>query len=229
MTKVITKIADIFTFVLLTGALLVNILKFSEYFLGGSKKWFAVAALAAAVFAFYALGGSSVTSMELVSKCPLRRLDIGMIYQGRTPRKIAKIWQEAIQAADAAADRDADPAKPCPLTQTQMGIYAECARHPGEAIYNNPVLLRFPADTDAGRLQHAVETAVKAHPGLFAQIIPDESGLPAMVYRPDWAEEALCEITDSTEAAFTARKSALAAPFNILEDRLFRMGALQHP
>ena len=172
---------------------------------------------------FYALGGSSVTSMELVSKCPLRRLDIGMIYQGRTPRKIAKIWQEAIQAADAAADRDADPAKPCPLTQTQMGIYAECARHPGEAIYNNPVLLRFPADTDACRLQHAVKTAVKAHPGLFAQIIPDESGLPAMVYRPDWAEEALCEITDSTEAAFTARKSALAAPFNILEDRLFRM------
>ena len=172
---------------------------------------------------FYALGGSSVTSMELVSKCPLRRLDIGMIYQGRTPRKIAKIWQEAMQAADAAADRDADPAKPCPLTQTQMGIYAECARHPGEAIYNNPVLLRFPADTDAGRLQHAVETAVKAHPGLFAQIIPDESGLPAMVYRPDWAEGTVCEITDSTEAAFTARKSALAAPFNILEDRLFRM------
>ena len=134
---------------------------------------------------FYALGGSSVTSMELVSRCPLRRLDIGMIYQGRTPRKIAKIWQEAIQAADAAADRDADPEKPCPLTQTQMGIYAECARHPGEAIYNNPVLLRFPADTDACRLQHAVETVVKAHPGLFAQIIPDESGLPAMVYRPD--------------------------------------------
>ena len=44
-----------------------------------------------------------------------------------------------------------------------------------------------------------------------------------MVYRPDWAEGTVCEITDSTEAAFTARKSALAAPFNILEGRLFRM------
>lgn len=66
MTKVITKIADIFTFVLLTGALLVNILKFSEYFLGGSKKWFAVAALAAAVFAFYALGGSIFAAIKKV-------------------------------------------------------------------------------------------------------------------------------------------------------------------
>ncbi|MER2054842.1 MAG: AMP-binding protein, partial [Clostridia bacterium] len=172
---------------------------------------------------FYTLGGSSVTSIELVAHCPLRRLNIGMIYLGRTPRKIAKIWQEAVQASDAAVLREADPAKPAPLTQTQLGIYAECVRHPGEAVYNNPLLLRFPADTDAGRLQHAVETAVKAHPGLFAQIVSDESGIPAMVYRSDWTEGTLCEMTDTTEASFAERKRALAAPFNIHEDRLFRL------
>ena len=172
---------------------------------------------------FYALGGSSVTSIKLVSLCPLRRLDIGMIFQGRTPRKIAKIYQETIQALDAVNFREVDPEKPCPLTQTQLGIYAECARHQGEAIYNNPLLWRFPADMDTDRLKNAVETAVKAHPGLFAKIVLDESGLPAMIYRPDWAEGTLCEITDSTEASFALRKPNLVEPFNIYEDRLFRM------
>ena len=58
MAKIVIKITDVFTFILLTGVLFVNMVKFSGYLLGNGKKWIGVAVLAVGVGVFYFIGGS---------------------------------------------------------------------------------------------------------------------------------------------------------------------------
>ena len=58
MAKIVIKITDVFTFILLTGVLFVNMVKFSGYLLGDGKKWIGVAVLAVGVGVFYFIGGS---------------------------------------------------------------------------------------------------------------------------------------------------------------------------
>ena len=96
---------------------------------------------------FYELGGSSVASMKLIASCPLEGLDIGMIFMGRTAQKIAALYLETRMSAASESLILDDPQRKYPLTQTQLGIYLECERREGEAVYNNPYLTRFPADT----------------------------------------------------------------------------------
>lgn len=76
--------------------------------------------------------------------------------------------------------------------------------HEGEAVYNNPLLFKLPKDVDADRVAEAVEQTMRAHPGLFAAIVTDENGQPAMQYQPDYAAQTICE----REARFTASGSS---------------------
>ena len=52
---------------------------------------------------FYALGGSSVTSMEVVGTCGLAGLSINQIFRGRTPKRIAEYYLEALSKAKTVA------------------------------------------------------------------------------------------------------------------------------
>ena len=83
MAKFITKAADIFTFVLLTGVLFVNMVKFSGYFLGESKKWIAVAALAVAIAVFCMIGGSIFNALKrlfsFVKKLSVRQMGVILV------------------------------------------------------------------------------------------------------------------------------------------------------
>ena len=172
---------------------------------------------------FYELGGSSVSSMKLIASCPLEGLDIGMIFAGRTPQKIASLYLETRMSAASESLILDDPQRKFPLTQTQLGIYLECERREGEAVYNNPYLSRFPADTPPEKLRNAAEAAVKAHPGLFARIVTGDDGMPAMIYCPELSDTLLCNITKTTEERFALQKETLVKPFNIKADRLFRL------
>ena len=172
---------------------------------------------------FYELGGSSVSSMKLIVSCPLEGLDIGMIFMGRTAQKIAALYLETRMPTVSDSLILDDPQRKFPLTQTQLGIYLESERREGEAVYNNPYLTRFPADTPPEKLRNAVEAAVKAHPGLFARIVTGDDGMPAMIYCPVSSDTHLCDITNTTEKDFTGIRNSLLKPFNIKTDRLFRL------
>ena len=169
---------------------------------------------------FYALGGSSVTSIELIAECNLAGLSVGMIYEGRTPRIIATLYQEFLVTKN--GDIVVDLKKPYPLTQTQLVVYTDCMRCEGKAIYNNPRLYRLPLATNTARLQNAVMMALRAHLGLFCHIIFDGETV-AMQYEPTLLKGDLCPVSYLSEAEFVTKKAKLVRAFNLYKDRLFRM------
>ncbi len=170
---------------------------------------------------FFRMGGDSIRVMMLQNECTDLKLSTRMIYDCRTPRKLAGKLSEAGPETDILLPGEI-PAEPVPLTQTQLGICLESEKREGEAAYNNPMLFRLPADTDAGRLSEAVSTAFKAHPALFVRIATGEDGMPAMQYEPAFAEQEICGIVSLTEKELAEQKNTLVQPFLIRKDRLFR-------
>jgi hypothetical protein len=80
---------------------------------------------------FYALGGNSVTSMEVVGTCGLPGLNINQIFRGRTPKKIVKYYLEELSLENEAAGDKKNLTRPCPLTRSQLGIFLECEKREG--------------------------------------------------------------------------------------------------
>lgn len=171
---------------------------------------------------FYEIGGSSVTSMALVTRCPLSGLNTDLIFAGRTPRRIASLWREGSRKAPVSEEGGTDLSRPWPLTQTQLGIYLDCERMKGEAIYNNPLLLCMPPETDANGIRRALEMTLPAHPALFVRIEAGEDGMPAMRYDPSRLRDLCGPVTRLTEEAFSEKKKTLCRAFDLAEDRLFR-------
>lgn len=114
--------------------------------------------------------------------------------------------------------------KSAPLSQTQYGIYAECATHRGEVCYNLPYFYTLRGDTDAERLCRAIEQAVAAHPTLFTRIEIDDNGEPIQTLDLD-SEQFSIAVEDVPD--IEAAKQNLIAPFDIYGDRLFRLRLLR--
>ena len=69
-----------------------------------------------------------------------------------------------------------------PLSYAQTGVYVECIKQPQSTIYNIPVKVAFPKDTDAARLAEAAKTLVRIHPAHDAP--PSGPVCPASPARP---------------------------------------------
>ena len=63
-----------------------------------------------------------------------------------------------------------------PITQTQNGIFVECAANPGTTIYNIPYLLKLSKNIDINRLKAAVESTINAHPYIKTKLFINEKG-----------------------------------------------------
>lgn len=102
-----------------------------------------------------------------------------------------------------------------PLTQTQNGIFVECAANPGSTIYNIPFLFRLDEKVDLLRLKKAIEDTVEAHPYIKATLHMDEEG-EIRLKREDEAPFAV-------EIENCISKEELVRPYQLLEERLFRI------
>ncbi len=113
----------------------------------------------------------------------------------------------------------------CPLSQTQMGIYLECAGHKGEICYNIPHIYTFSKDVDLQKVARAVEAVVKAHNYLLCRIEVDDNG-DIWQIKPDHIHYTQnIEEIDDIEGV----KSSLAQPFDLNSDALFRIRLFNAP
>lgn len=102
-----------------------------------------------------------------------------------------------------------------PLTQTQNGIFVECAANPKSTIYNIPFLFRLDEKVELSRLKKAAEEAVAAHPYIKTTLFMDEEG-DIWQKRNDNAPFEV-EIKDQL------CREELLRPYQLLEERLFRI------
>jgi len=109
--------------------------------------------------------------------------------------------------------------KTAPLSKTQYGVYVECVQHLGEIYYNLPFLYVLDGSMDEAKLKAAIELAVAAHPTLFTRIALNAQGEPVQTI--DDSETFTLEVEHITD--IEAEKKGLIAPFDIYNDRLFRI------
>ncbi len=112
-----------------------------------------------------------------------------------------------------------------PLTKTQYGIYAECIAHAGEPCYNIPYLYILDGTLDGEQLRQAIVTAVNAHPTLFTRIVINSDGEPIQCIDDSETFELQMESIDNGE--INEIKSTFVQPFDLYNDRLFRIRLLK--
>ncbi len=108
-----------------------------------------------------------------------------------------------------------------PLTQTQNGIFVECAANIGSTIYNIPFLFRLGEQVDLQRLKQAIEAAVEAHPYIKTTLCLDDNG------------DILQKRNDALPVEIAIHKEldrkALVMPYQLLGDQLFRIQLFDTP
>lgn len=108
-----------------------------------------------------------------------------------------------------------------PLTQTQNGIFVECAANPGSTIYNIPFLFRLGESVDLQRLKKAIEETVEAHPYIKTTLVLDDDG--------DIWQKRNDEMAFEVKISGELHKEELVKPYQILGDRLFRIQLFDAP
>lgn len=108
-----------------------------------------------------------------------------------------------------------------PLTQTQNGIFVECAANPGSTIYNIPFLFHLGENVDLQRLKKAIEETVEAHSYIKTTLMLDDDG----DIRQKRNDALLFEVKICKEL----HREELVKPYQILGDRLFRIQLFDMP
>ena len=111
-----------------------------------------------------------------------------------------------------------------PLSYAQTGVYMDCMKNPTSTLYNTPICLTFPVETDAEALKKAAIKAVENHPALFVQFTTDESGVVQVMGDMKTPVE-VKGYTMSEEEMLTFRHG-FVRPFNLEKDRLFRLATI---
>ena len=106
-----------------------------------------------------------------------------------------------------------------PLSQSQLGIYAECMEHENEVFYNLPFLFVLDGSLDADRLCRAIETTIKAHPVFFTRIELSDEGEPLQTIDMDEVSSFRFQVSSFTD--IETEKREFIQPFKLYGDRLF--------
>lgn len=105
-----------------------------------------------------------------------------------------------------------------PISQTQSGIFVECAANPGSTIYNIPYLFKLSDKIDIDRLKSAVENTINAHPYIKTKLFLNEEGdIRAARNDSDFP------IVEIVESAKLPDASELVRPHKILDSNLYRI------
>lgn len=175
---------------------------------------------------FFALGGDSIRVMRLIALLAERGIKANshLLLANHTPRALCAALDEA------AKEEASSPSLPedYPLSQTQLGIYAECAARPDELLYHVAGCLRLDASVDPSRLAKALRAAVDAHPQLKGTLGVAEGGMPQMHRNDDaHAEVGLVELAD--DDAIAEFRASFVKPFDLDGGSLYRLTVAHAP
>ncbi|MBO7673963.1 MAG: amino acid adenylation domain-containing protein [Atopobiaceae bacterium] len=173
---------------------------------------------------FFALGGDSIRVMRLTSLLAQKGLEVDarQVLASRTPRALCAALDEASHARATNLPHRAD----YPLSQTQLGIYVECAARPDELLYHIAGCLRLDASVDPTRLADALRAAVDAHPQLKGTLLLSADGTPRM--RRDDDAPAMVEVVELLDdARLEESRASFIEPFDLAGGRLYKLAVVR--
>ncbi len=173
---------------------------------------------------FYEMGGDSLGSIELITECELPGLNAGVIFRGRTPEKIAKLYEEIRSKGDGIdADKKNEAALQVahPLTAEQLYMIDYQLYTPNSTMYNLFSVMKVSKELfDMQKLAETMKTVIQSHPALLTTFGYNDDGELVQRYTPEILPDIYVE--KLSEFEFKYVKDTLVYPFKIIGGRLFR-------
>ena len=173
---------------------------------------------------FYEMGGDSLTSIELITEAGLPGLNASEIFRGRTPAKIAALYQEILENNDGESPdekNDASLKEPHPLTTEQLYMVDYQLYAPNSTMYNLFSMMKV--DTGLFNMEQmaaALKKVILNHPALLTTFAWNEEGELFQKYTPENLSDIHVEKLSEFELKFV--KDTLVYPFKIVGGKLFR-------
>ena len=173
---------------------------------------------------FYEMGGDSLASIELITECDLPGLNASEIFRGRTPEKIAQLY-EALHANDDGVSPDEKNAismeKEHPLTTEQLYMIDYQLYTPNSTMYNLYSVMKVDKEVfELDRLAEAMAASIKNHPSLLTTFAYNDDGELVQRYTPEVFQDIHVEKLSEFEFKFV--KDTLVFPFKIIGGKLYR-------
>lgn len=170
---------------------------------------------------FFNIGGDSIKVLMMQEACSGLTSDV--VFKGRTPREIAKLWK---------TDTEFDwnyyrEERECyPLTDSQMGVYLECVAEPESTMYNIP--LAFHGLKENGlqieNLERALKETVLAYP-VFHVVIDTTGGEISMKKQVPGEIHVQRLTAEMSEMEYI--KGKFVRPFDLETGPLFRLAIVE--
>ena len=178
---------------------------------------------------FYLIGGDSLSSMMLLVEVGLEGLDLEDIYAGRTPEKIAKIYDGKVHLAHEEPEviERESMAAAHPLSAEQQFILAYQSMAPGTTMYNLYSFFKVGGNISAEELANAMSHAIMNHPTMLTELFMGDGGSIMQRYVPEKMPEIIPEKISDEE--LDAIKDTLVKPFELMENLLWRCRVFDAP
>ena len=178
---------------------------------------------------FYEMGGDSLASIRMITESGLPGLAAGQIFRGRTPEKIAELYEEA-RAGGNGKDPDRENAESLreihSLTREQLYMFDYQLYTPASTMYNLFSVMKLDKEVfRPEKLAAALEAAIRNHPALLTMFGYNDDGELVQSYRPDLMQP--IPVEKMTEFEFRFVKDSLVYPFKLIGGRLSRCRVIE--
>lgn len=178
---------------------------------------------------FYEMGGDSLTSIEMITESGLPGLVASQIFRGRTPEKIAKLYEESV-AQGGGLDPDAENEKALQeihrLTPEQLYMFDYQLYTPASTMYNLFSVMKMDKELfEPEKLAAALEAAIRNHPALLTMFDYDKDGDLVQCWRPDMMTP--IHVEKMSEFEFRFLKDMLIYPFKLIGGRMNRCRVIE--
>ena len=173
---------------------------------------------------FYEMGGDSLASIELVTAAALPGLNASEVFRGRTPAKIAALYEKALEEDDGISpdEKNNESLKEAhPLTTEQLYMVDYQLYTPNSTMYNLFSMMQVDTEMfEMEKMAAALKKAVANHPALLTTFSWNEDGELVQKYSPENLTDIHVEKLSEFEMRFV--KDTLVYPFKIVGGKLFR-------
>ena len=173
---------------------------------------------------FYEMGGDSLSSIELITEADLPGLNTSEVFRGRTPAKIAALYQEILENNDGESPdekNDASLKEEHPLTTEQLYMVDYQLYTPNSTMYNLFSMMKVSTELfNMEQMAEALKKAIMNHPALLTTFAWNEDGELVQRYTPENLTDIHVEKLSEFEMRFV--KDTLVYPFKIVGGKLFR-------
>ena len=160
----------------------------------------------------------------MIVNAELPGLTAGEIFRGRTPEKIAKLYEENQANADGESPEVKNAASmklDHSLTVEQLYMVDYQLYTPKSTMYNLFSMLKVDKEMfDMEKLAATMKTVIKNHPALLTTFHFNDDGEIVQRYTPEILED--IHVEKVSEFEFESLKDNLVMPFKIIEGRLYR-------